>query len=214
MGDSDMANELRERGIQDDRVLSAIASLTRADFVPPTTMGNPTGDHPLPIGFGQTVSQPYIVAFMSAALNLGEHPRVLEIGTGSGYQAAVLARMGAEVFSVEIVPELAVRARQVLRAVGLDTQVRVRWGDGAEGWPEAGPFDGIILTASPGKIPSSLLVQLKDGGILVGPEGRLEDFQELVRFRRHGDELTREHLLDVRFVPMTGAVESSPAFRV
>jgi len=208
MGDQQMADELSARGIHDERVLQAMASLSRADFLPPSSSGRPTGDYPLPIGFGQTISQPYVVAFMSQSLELKENARVLEIGTGSGYQAAVLGRMGAEVYSLEIVPELAVRARQVLRALQL-TRVFVRWGDGAEGWPEAAPFDRVILTASPQSLPEVLLAQLKEGGVLVGPVGTPEGFQELIRIRRTADGFSREHLLDVRFVPMTGAVQQA-----
>src|SRR5215813_13681272 len=205
MGDRQLADILRERGIDDERVLGAIASLSRADFVPDASPEESTSDYPIPIGYGQTISQPYIVAFMTQALRLTGTERVLEIGTGSGYQTAVLARLSAEVYSIEIVPELAQAARERIQALGF-TNVYLRHGDGYLGWPEAAPFEAILLTAAPEEIPDPLIAQLRTSGRLVAPVGAVSDAQELVLIEK---ELTNgglrvEKLLPVRFVPMTG----------
>lgn len=208
MGDHQLADLLRMRGIDDERVLAAIASLNRADFVPDTARDEATSDNPIPIGYGQTISQPYIVAFMSEALGLKGNERVLEIGTGSGYQTAVLARLCAEVYSIEIVPELARSARETLERLKI-SNVYLREGDGYGGWPEAAPFHGILLTAAPPQLPEALLAQLAPMGRLVAPVGTLPDAQELLLVERplSNGGLRIESLLPVRFVPMTGGTD-------
>jgi protein-L-isoaspartate(D-aspartate) O-methyltransferase len=202
MGDASLARELAGRGIQDERVLEAIASLERSQFVPPRLAGEALVDQPLPIGHGQTISQPFIVGFMSQALELKPGEKVLEIGTGSGYQAAVLARMGAEVYSIEIVPELAAAAEERLRRLVL-SGIHLRQGDGTLGWKDEAPFDAIILTAAPPRIPDALLEQIRPGGRLLAPVGARDDLQQLVMVRRTLGGGTVEALLPVRFVPMT-----------
>jgi protein-L-isoaspartate(D-aspartate) O-methyltransferase len=202
MGDAALARELSRRGVTDQRVLEAIASLDRSQFVPAAERANATSDQPLPIGHGQTISQPYIVGFMSQALGVTPGERILEIGTGSGYQAAVLAKMGADVYSIEIVPELAAEARERLQQLGLE-RIHLRQGDGSRGWPEAAPFDAVILTAAPRAIPPDLLAQVRVGGRLLAPVGEREDLQQLVLVRRTADGGAVERLLSVRFVPMT-----------
>ena len=161
-------------------------------------------DTPLPIGHGQTISQPYIVAFMSEALELKGGERVLEIGTGSGYQAAVLAELAREVYSIEIVEPLGREAEKRLRELGY-SNIKLRVGDGYRGWPEAAPFDAIMVTAAPDHVPPALIEQLAEGGRLVLPVGSF--FQELVRIRRTKDGTKQESLLPVRFVPMTGEAQ-------
>jgi len=204
MGDADLARELSQRGITDRRVLEAMASLDRRLFVPPSERTRATADQPLPIGHGQTISQPYIVAFMSQALQVQPGERILEIGTGSGYQAAVLARLGADVYSVEIVPELAAQARARLQELGLE-KIHLRQGDGSLGWKEAGPFDAVVLTAAPPRVPEALLEQVRVGGRLLAPVGEQDELQQLVLVRRTADGGAVERLLSVRFVPMTRA---------
>jgi protein-L-isoaspartate(D-aspartate) O-methyltransferase len=205
MGDRALADFLERQGIRDRRVLEAIQRLNRADFVPEPTRYAATQDSPLPIGYGQTISQPYIVALMSQALQLQGHERVLEIGTGSGYQTAVLALLCREVYSVEIVPSLARSARRLLRRLGFEN-IYLRLGDGSLGWPEAAPFDAIIGTAAPESVPPKLLGQLRPGGRMVIPVGSQRGSQELLRITRiRGGGIPRvERLLPVRFVPMTG----------
>jgi protein-L-isoaspartate(D-aspartate) O-methyltransferase len=175
----------------------------RHEFVPPAGRREAYGDHPIPIGHGQTISQPYIVAFMTEALSLHGGERVLEVGTGSGYQAAVVARIAAEVFSIEIVAPLAEESAERLRRLGFDN-VHVRAGDGYLGWPEAAPFDAVIVTAAAPRIPEPLKEQLRDGGRLIVPVG--EEWQELVLLTRHGERFEERRVLPVRFVPMTGRV--------
>lgn len=205
MGDFALADNLASRGIRDPRVLAAIASLDRSHFVPTNLASEAGGDYPLPIGYGQTISQPFVVAFMSEALGLRGEERVLEIGTGSGYQTAVLARLCAEVYSIEIVPELAASAERALSALGFPN-IFLRHGNGYAGWPEAAPFDAIILTAAPREIPDTLMAQLRPGGRLIAPVGGMEDAQDLVLVRKGNEGESRmERLLPVRFVPMTGA---------
>ncbi len=204
MGDQQLADLLRTRGITDERVLKAISFLDRQDFVPPECAREAGADMPIPIGHGQTISQPYIVAYMTQELHLRGHEKVLEIGTGSGYQSAVLALMCAEVYSIEIVPELAESARSRLSELGF-LNVLLRQGDGHRGWPEAAPFDGILVTAAPEQIPDVLLDQLRPGGRLIAPLGPATDAQELVMVRKGDNGANRyEELLPVRFVPMTG----------
>ncbi|MFB1482180.1 protein-L-isoaspartate(D-aspartate) O-methyltransferase [Corallococcus sp. RDP092CA] len=205
MGDWGRAEYLARQGIRDPKVLAAIANLSRADFVPAGEREVAYQDVPLPIGHGQTISQPYVVALMTEALRLRGCERVLEIGTGSGYQTAVLALLAREVFTVEIVRELARPARRLLHRLGF-TNVFFREGDGSQGWPEAAPFDAIIATAAPEEIPRELLRQLKPGGRMVIPVGARHEPQELLRVRRRQPGMLPrvDHLLPVRFVPMTG----------
>jgi protein-L-isoaspartate(D-aspartate) O-methyltransferase len=171
--------------------------------VAPSHAGEAYDDHPLPIGHGQTISQPYIVAFMTEALGLRGGERVLEVGTGSGYQAAVLAEIAAKVHTIEIVAPLADEARTRLERLGY-RNIEVRAGDGYRGWPEAAPFDAIMVTAAAPRIPEPLREQLADGGRLVLPLG--DEFQELVVVTRRGTRFDERRVLPVRFVPMTGKV--------
>jgi protein-L-isoaspartate(D-aspartate) O-methyltransferase len=191
-------------GIHDERVLQAVAQVPRHLFVPTELRREAEADRPLPIGFGQTISQPFIVAFMTQALRLAGDERVLEVGTGSGYQTAILALLAREVWSVEIVPELSERAAAALRLIGLEN-VRLRVGDGGEGWPEAAPFDRIVVTAAPADVPSALVAQLAPGGRLVIPVGADPELQQLELVVRGEDGVTTTtHLLPVRFVPLIG----------
>ena len=186
-------------------VLAALREVPRHAFVPPDQQALAYGNHPLPIGSGQTISQPYIVAIMSQLLGVGPGERVFELGTGSGYQTAVLAAMGVEVYTVEIVPELARRAAQTLSELGYDG-VHVRTGDGWLGWPEAAPFDGIVVTAAAPRVPEPLIDQLKAGGRLVIPVGEPCEIQQLAVYKKDSaGRLEGESLLSVRFVPVTGA---------
>ena len=188
----------------DPAVIEALRSVPRHAFVPEWQQDLAYGNHPLPIGAGQTISQPYIVAIMSQLLGVGSGDRVFELGTGSGYQAAVLAAMGVEVYTVEIVPELAERARETLDSLGYG-KVQVRAGDGWLGWPEAAPFDGIIVTAAAPRIPEPLVEQLRTGGRLVIPVGQPDGVQRLVVYEKEpSGELVGRHQLPVRFVPVTG----------
>jgi len=198
--------ELRREGIRDDRVLNAIARVPREEFVRLQDRGRAYANEALSIGGGQTISQPYIVAFMSQLLQLRGDERVLEIGTGSGYQAAVLAELAREVSSIEIDPGLAVTARERLGRLGYQN-VKVRAGDGWYGWQEEAPFDAIIITAVAPRIPERLMAQLKPGGCLVMPLGD-EGRQNLIRARKQDGELKVERFADVLFVPMTGAVRT------
>ncbi len=191
--------QIAGRGVRDRRTLEAMRSVPRHLFVPEAWRHYAYADTPLPIGHGQTISQPYIVAFMTEALDLKRTDRVLEIGTGSGYQAAVLAQICSEVYSIEIIEPLASEAAARLKQLGY-TRVHLRAGDGYRGWPEAAPFDAIIVTAAPDAIPVVLLEQLAVGGRMVVPVGRGE--QVLVRIRRTKEGYKRENLLPVRFVPM------------
>jgi len=191
--------QLRARGLRDARVLEAMAGVPRHLFIPEGLESRAYSDEPLPIGEGQTISQPYIVAYMTAALGLEGEERVLEIGTGSGYQTAVLASVAREVWTVEVVPALAERARTILDGLGFKN-VKYLVGDGARGWPGEAPFDAIMVTAAPPTVPPALEAQLAPGGRMIVPVGR--EFQELVLVRRGPSGLTREHLLPVRFVPL------------
>lgn len=206
MGNVELAEALRRQGISDTRVLEVIRELDRAAFVPESVRDVAGQDSPLPIGHGQTISQPFIVAFMTQALNLQPGERVLEIGTGSGYQTAVLARMGAEVYTMESLPELADPARERLERMGFNG-IHFRVGDGSAGWPEDAPFDAILGTAAPERLPPALYQQLRPGGRLVLPVGPRHGSQELIRITRpsRGDAPQVEKLLGVRFVPMTSS---------
>lgn len=203
-------HDLRGRGIRDQRVLDAMRRVPRARFVPPELAARAYEDRPLPIGHGQTISQPYVVAWMTESLQLRGDEKVLEIGTGSGYQAAVLAELGVQVYSIEIVEALALRARQLLNTLPY-ANVFLRTGDGYRGWPEAAPFDAILLTAAPGRIPQPLRDQLGVGGRMVLPLGEQDDRgQTMLRILRTQDGFTEQRLGSVRFVPMTGEVQTSP----
>jgi protein-L-isoaspartate(D-aspartate) O-methyltransferase len=191
-----------ERNITNALVLAAMAKVPRHEFVPKRLRSEAYLDCPLPIGYDQTISQPFIVAFMTEQLEPKPADKVLEIGTGSGYQAAVLAELVAKVYTVEIIEALANRAAADLKRLGY-TNVYVRAGDGYKGWPEAAPFDAIIVTCAPEKIPPPLVEQLKDGGRMVIPVGPAWE-QELVLLRKRGGKLERHAVLPVRFVPMTG----------
>ncbi len=199
--------QIERRGVRDGRVLAAMAGVPRHLFVPEALRERAYEDGPLPIGGGQTISQPYIVAFMTEAARPGPGDRVLEVGTGSGYQAAVLASIVAHVYTIEIRPELAQEARARLAALGY-RNVTVRVGDGHAGWPEEAPFDAIVVTAAPEVVPPALVGQLASGGRLVIPIGS-ED-QQLVRLTRTAEGVERETLLPVRFVPMTGSAATRP----
>ena len=196
--------QIRGRGVRDPRVLEALAAVQRHRFVPPQLQEQAYADTPLPIGYSQTISQPYIVAYMTEALELPPAAKVLEIGTGSGYQAAVLAEVAREVYSIEIVPELAERSAQLLAELGYDN-VQLRQGDGYRGWPEAAPFDGIMVTAAPDHVPPALVEQLAVGARLVIPVGRFAQEMRVVTMTEDGP--VSETTLPVRFVPMTGEAE-------
>ncbi len=191
--------QIRARGVRDPRVLAAMAQVPRHLFVPEDLRARAYADEPLPIGDGQTISQPYIVAYMTEALGLKGGERVLEIGTGSGYQAAVLAEIAGGVWTVELLENLSRRARAVLDGLGY-ARVRYRVGNGWDGWPEEAPFDAIVVTAAASEVPAALEAQLAAGGRMVLPVGTV--FQELVRVRRLKSGYTRDKLLPVRFVPL------------
>jgi len=199
--------QIRARGIESPAVLAAMAKVPRHLFVPDTYREQAHEDYPLPIGESQTISQPYIVALMTSLLELPRGAKVLEIGTGSGYQAAVLAEIAGDVYTIEILEPLAARAKATLEQIGY-RNVHLRQGDGFDGWPEAAPFDGIVVTAAPPKVPQPLLDQLKVGGKLVIPVGRF--FQDLVVYTRTADGFDKKNVIPVRFVPMTGEAQKAP----
>jgi protein-L-isoaspartate(D-aspartate) O-methyltransferase len=192
-------------GIRDERVLRAVQQVPRQLFVPPSLRRAAEADKPLPIGFGQTISQPYITAYMTEALQLAGSERVLEVGSGSGYQTALLALLAGEVFSIEIVPELAARAAEVLLGPMRLANVHLRVGDGRQGWPEEAPFDRIIVTAAPATVPEALEAQLAPGGRMVIPVGADPELQSLRLLQRgkNGKNVAAD-LLPVRFVPLIG----------
>jgi protein-L-isoaspartate(D-aspartate) O-methyltransferase len=196
--------QMRSRDIRDERVLAAMETVRRHEFVPADIITQAYNDYPLPIGYGQTISQPYIVAVMTQLLELKPNAKVLEIGTGSGYQAAVLAELTDRVYSIEIVPQLAERARATLDRLGYQ-RVTTRTGDGYWGWPEEAPFDGIIVTAAPDHVPQPLLQQLTDGGRMVIPVGPPGGYQSLWVITRLGDEYQNVNWGGVAFVPLTRA---------
>ena len=195
-----VTHQLRARDIMDVRVLKAMETVPRHLFVPKDLRNLAYRDTPLPIGHDQTISQPYIVALMSQVLSVEPGQRVFEIGTGSGYQAAVLAEMGAHVFTIEIIPELGRQAINTLQTLGYEN-IQVKIGDGYQGWPEHSPFDAIIVTCAPSRIPEPLKNQLTEGGRMVIPVGEKGNQQLLLLVKRKG-EIKQEKIVDVRFVPM------------
>jgi len=202
-----VARQIRARDVKDPNVLKAMRTVPRHAFIPPGRQRYAYGDHPLPIGQEQTISQPYIVAFMTDALRLRPEHKVLEIGTGSGYQAAVCAEIAREVYTIEIVKELAKSAEERLKKLGYPN-VFVRAGDGYFGWPDKGPFDAIIGTAAAGRIPPPLLEQLKPGGRMILPQGSTYGFQYLVLITKDKQgKISKKNVMPVRFVPMTGEVQ-------
>jgi len=199
-------HDIKGRGVRDRQVLEVMGRIPRHLFVAERQKGEAYADHPLPIGEGQTISQPYVVALMTEALHLKTSDRVLEIGTGSGYQAAVLAELVQSVFTIEIRKPLADMAQKRLGELGY-RNVRVKYGDGYFGWGEHGPFDAIIITAAANHIPPPLIKQLKDGGRLILPLGSTVFSQTLTLVTKRGERLNVEQLLPVAFVPMTGEVQ-------
>lgn len=196
--------QIEERGVTDESVLRALRRVPRHLFVPKSQRAHAYEDRPLPIGNGQTISQPYIVAYMTALLKPDADDRVLEVGTGSGYQAAVLAETVEEVYTIEIVPELARSARERLQRLGYDN-VHVKEGDGYQGWKAHAPYDGIIVTAAPERVPPPLIDQLKEGGRLVIPVGARGDVQTLKLIRKKRGRIHTEDIIRVRFVPFQRA---------
>jgi len=196
--------QLQARGVIDARVLAAMSRVPRHKFVPKDLVSSAYEDRPLPISLGQTISQPYIVGYMTQKLELRGGERVLEIGTGSGYQAAILAELVAEVYTIEILPELAAQAQSTLDALKYKN-IHIRCGDGYTGWPEAAPFDRIIVTAAPDHVPQPLVDQLKSGGKMIIPVGNEE--QELLLVEKNAQGISRHSTIPVRFVPMTGQAQ-------
>jgi len=199
--------QIEARGVTDPATLAAMQTVPRHEFLPMRLRSEAYADYPLPIGHGQTISQPFIVAFMTEAIRPQPGEKILEIGAGSGYQAAILAQMGAQVYTIEIVEPLAEMALQTLQRLGYKN-ARVKSGDGFRGWPEHAPFDAIIVTCAPDKIPAPLVEQLRDGGRMIIPVGGGMN-QELVLLRKHGDKIEKQSVLPVRFVPMTGEAEKA-----
>jgi protein-L-isoaspartate(D-aspartate) O-methyltransferase len=191
--------QIAARGIDDPRVLAAMRTVPRHLFVPPESQHEAYEDHPIPIGYGQTISQPYIVAFMTDALRLEPGSVVLEIGVGCGYQTAVLAQIAREVYGVEIIEPLAERASETLTSLGY-TNVHVRVGDGHEGWPDHAPYDRVLVAAAADAVPRPLVDQLRDGGIIAIPVGEWN--QDLQVMRKRGSELETISTIGVRFVPL------------
>jgi len=198
-------DQIERRDVNDDNVLNAMRNVPRHEFVPEHLRKYAYADEPLPIGEDQTISQPYIVAYMTEQLELKPTDKVLEIGTGSGYQAAVLAEIADSIFTIEIVDVLAKRAEATLKKLGY-ANIMVKSGDGYKGWPEHAPFDKIIITAAPTRIPQPLVDQLKVGGRLILPLGDYS--QDLVLIQKNEAGVTQRKLLPVRFVPMTGEIEN------
>jgi protein-L-isoaspartate(D-aspartate) O-methyltransferase len=197
-----VTGQIAARGVKDPRVLDAMRAVPRHEFVPATLREDAYGDSPLPIGHGQTISQPYIVALMTELARPSPSDRVLEVGTGSGYQAAVLSQLVARVFSIELVDPLAQSAASTLRRLGY-ANVTVRSGDGYLGWPDEAPFDIIVVTAAPEEVPAALLAQLKPGGRLIVPVGRVWDVQDLQLIEKDASgRVTTRSIIPVRFVPL------------
>lgn len=200
-----LVEHLRRQGIKDEAVLKAMLKVPRHLFVPESHRHLSYEDMALPIGEGQTISQPFVVAFMTQALELKPTDKVLEIGTGSGYQAAILAELAKEVYTIEIIPTLAKRAEETLQKLGYKN-IKVKVGDGYFGWKEHAPFDAIIVTCAPEDVPQPLIEQLKDGGRMVIPVGK-RYVQQLYVLRKEGGKLAKKAVLDVLFVPMLGEAE-------
>ena len=197
-------SQIQARGVKNPRVLKAMQTVPRHEFVPEDMQEMSYMDRPLPIGHGQTISQPYIVAYMTELLRLGGGEKVLEVGTGLGYQTAILATIAREVYTVEYVAELAETARRLFQRLGYDN-IHTRTGDGSQGWEENAPYEGILVTASGPKVPDSLKQQLKTGGHLVMPVGKFRFGQQIVRVTRGGGgTYHQENFLDVAFVPLLG----------
>jgi protein-L-isoaspartate(D-aspartate) O-methyltransferase len=194
--------QLKARGINDGRVLAAMAKVAREEFVPPNSRTESYEDGPLQIGYGQTISQPYIVAFMTEQLQPKRNDRVLEVGTGSGYQAAILAELVAEVYTIEIIEPLAKNSEATLQRLGYKN-VHVKAADGYKGWPGHAPFDAVTVTCAPDHVPQPLVDQLKEGGRMIIPVGGFGD-QQLYLLEKKNGEMQRRAVLPVRFVPMTG----------
>ncbi|MCG2770229.1 MAG: protein-L-isoaspartate(D-aspartate) O-methyltransferase [Chloroflexota bacterium] len=199
--------QMRNRDITDEKVLKAMEKVPRHEFVPERYQGLAHADRPLPIGYGQTISQPYIVALMTQLLEVGQADKVLEIGSGSGYQAAIMGELAHEVYTVEIIEELAESATELLRRLGY-ANVHVKHADGYYGWEEHAPYDVIIVTCAPDHIPQPLLDQLADGGCMVVPVGPPGAYQVLWKIEREGEEIVSQRITGVVFVPLTG--EHSP----
>ena len=197
--------QLMPRGIHEERVLAAIAKVPREEFVPQEARAASYTDQPLPIGYGQTISQPFVVAFMTEQLQLKRDDRVLEIGTGSGYQAAILAELTAEVYTIEIIEPLAKNAEATLVRLGYKN-VQVKAGDGYKGWPEHAPFDAVIVTCAPSHVPPPLVDQIKEGGRMIIPVGGLGE-QKLYLLEKKNGQLEQRAVLPVRFVPMAGEAQ-------
>jgi protein-L-isoaspartate(D-aspartate) O-methyltransferase len=199
-------DQIKARGIKDARVIRAMEKVPRHEFVPENHRAYAYEDGPLPIGYGQTISQPYIVALMSEMLEIDATSKVLEVGTGSGYQAAILAEMVAEVYTIEIIKPLADSAAAVLKKLGYDKNVTVKFGDGYHGWPEQAPFDAIIVTAAADHVPPPLIKQLKDGGRMAIPLGSPFGPQWLVLVKKDAEgKISTENVCPVAFVPLTRA---------
>ena len=197
-------DQIVARGVSNRKVLQAMLQVPREEFVPLNLRKEAFQDGPLPIGLGQTISQPYIVAFMTELLGLMPEDRVLEIGTGSGYQTAILSKMVRQVYTIEILPELLTRAKEIFLRMGY-TNIEVLLGNGYHGWKEKAPFDKVILTAAPPKIPEELVIQLKEGGRMIAPVGRM--FQELLVIQKSRGNITTESTIPVQFVPMVNPTE-------
>ena len=194
-------DQIISRGIRDSAVINAMLKIPRHEFVPPGSRESAYGDSPVPIGKGQTISQPYIVALMSEVLRPAPGQKILEVGTGSGYQTAILAETGADVYTIEIISELAERTRSLLEKLGY-SDIHFRVGDGYAGWEENAPYDGIIVTAAPGDVPDALVSQLREGGRMVIPVGG--ENQELLLIEKSEKGISYRKVTSVRFVPMTG----------
>ncbi len=196
-----VAEQIQRRGVTSTRVLEAMRKIPRHEFVPQSRRSQAYRDEPLPIGRGQTISQPYIVAYMTELLRIGRTDRILEVGTGSGYQTAVLAELAGRVFSIELIDVLSLSASKLLGDLGY-ANVEFRIGDGALGWPEHAPFDGIIVTAAASCVPSALVEQLGPEGRMVVPVGEPFEIQDLVLVSKEGGRVSSRNLLQVRFVPL------------
>jgi protein-L-isoaspartate(D-aspartate) O-methyltransferase len=197
--------QILARGVVNRSVLEAMSLIPRERFLGGRKNINPYGDYPIPIGYGQTISQPYIVAFMTEKLSLRGHERVLEIGTGSGYQTAVLAELAQQVYTIERIAFLLKKAKEVLNELGY-TNIEYRIGDGSDGWPDEGLFDGILVTAAVPSVPDSLKLQLSDNGVLVIPVGDYRTYQVLTVVKRIGNRFETGESIGCRFVPLIGKI--------